>query len=153
VIINGELLVALISCGAKPMELMMRAPPWGTFILKLPSVAVLAPVLAPFTLSVAPDMGTPVESTIFPVTSCVCALAIHASKRQVNVIDKNFLITVDGLKAIEVSRQLMVGVGGLPKEDVGYPKGWIFGIRGFWRRVVFCGLGVFGGDFLRRVVF
>lgn len=101
----------------------MRAPPWGIFILKLPSGAVLEPVLEPFTLSVAPDMGAPVESTIFPVTSCVWALEIDASKRQVNVIDKNFLITVDGLTAIEVSRQLQAAVGGLPKEDVGYPKG------------------------------
>ncbi|WP_431218020.1 hypothetical protein ACQ86N_33980 [Puia sp. P3] len=70
------------------------------------------------------------ESTIFPVTSCVCALAIDARIRHASVADKNFLILLIGLTAVEVRRQFLAGGGGLPNEDVGYPKGRFFGMGG-----------------------
>jgi len=160
VIVNWELPMDVISCGVNPMELTMRVLPGGIFILKLPSGAALAPVLEPFTLSVAPEMGVPVESTIFPVTSCVCALAIEATKRHAKVIDKNFLILLIGLTAVEVRRQFLAGGSGLPNEDVGYPKGRFFEFGGRlgwseWGKFLEIGVRFFGvgGFFLGFVDF
>jgi len=95
VIVRGAPLTAFISCVAYPIALTITVLPSGNRIRKLPSGPALAPAFIPFTLKEAPDRGIPVESTIFPVTSCVCAFVNTENKKQDTANSKNFLITAD----------------------------------------------------------